>query len=69
MSALFQFKGSLKTSSVCCESIFGSTNFLPCNLVFPAIVAAFLAFVALKIKNKEIGQLLIPNKPKITKKL
>ena len=68
MSTLFQVKGSLKTSSGCSESIFGSTNFLPCNLAFPATVVAFLAFVALKIKNNEIRALLTPNKPKITKK-
>ena len=49
-------------------SIFGSTNFPVCNLAFQATVAAFLAFMALKLKNKEITALLTPNKPKTTKK-
>ena len=66
--ALFWVKGSLESSSGCYESIFGSANFLVCNLAFPATIAAFLAFVALKLKNIEIRALLTPNKPKITKK-
>ena len=66
--ALFWIKGSLKSSSGCYESIFGSTNFPVYNLAFPATIAAFLAFVALKLKNNEIRELLTPNKPKPTKK-
>ena len=62
--ALFWVKGSLESSSGCYESIFGSANFLVCNLAFPATIAAFLAFVALKLKNNEIRALLTPNKPK-----
>ena len=68
ITALFWVKGSLKSSSGCCESIFGSTNFLLGNLAFPATIAAFLAFEALKLKNIEIRALLTPNKPKNTKK-
>ena len=64
----FWVKGSLKSSSGCYESIFGSINFLICNLAFPATIAAFLAFMALKIENNEIRALLTPNKPKTTKK-
>ena len=67
-TALFQVKGSLKSSPGCYESIFGSTNFPVYNLAFPATIAAFLAFVALKLKNNEIRELLTPNKPKTTKK-
>ena len=66
--ALFWVKGSLESSSGCYESIFGSANFLVCNLAFPATIAAFLAFVALKLKNNESRALLTPNKPKTTKK-
>ena len=66
--ALFWVKGSLKSSSGYYESIFGSTNFLICNLAFPAKIAAFLAFLALKFKNNKIRALLTPNKPKTTKK-
>ena len=66
--ALFWVKGSLKSSSGYYESIFGSTNFLVYNLAFPAKIAAFLAFLALKFKNNEIRELLTPNKPKTTKK-
>ena len=66
-TALFWVKGSLKSSSECCESIFGYTNFPVCNLAFPATIAAFLAFEALKLDN-EIRALLTPNKPKNTKK-
>ena len=66
--ALFWVKGSLESSSGCYESIFGSANFLVCNLAFPATIAAFLAFVALKLKNNEIRALLTPNKPKNYKK-
>ena len=66
--ALFWVKGCLKSSSGCYESIFGSINFLICNLAFPATIAAFLAFMALKIENNEIRALLTPNKPKTTKK-
>ena len=39
-----------------------------CNLAFPATLAAFLAFMALKLKNNKITALLTPNKPKTTKK-
>ena len=67
-TALFWVKGSLKSSSGCCESIFGYTNFPVCNFAFPATIAAFLAFVALKLKDNEIRALLTPNKPKNTKK-
>ena len=42
--ALFWVKGSLKSSSGYYKSIFGSTNFLICNLALPAKIAAFLAF-------------------------
>ena len=65
--ALFWVKGSLESSSGCYESIFGSANFPVCNLAFPATIAAFLAFVALKLKDNEIRALLTPNKPKTTK--
>ena len=66
--ALFWVKGSLESSSGCYESIFGSANFCLCNLAFPATIVAFLAFVALKLKNNESRALLTPNKPKTTKK-
>ena len=66
--ALFWVKGNLKSSSGSWKSIFGSTNFCICNLAFPATIAAFLAFMALKLKNNEIRALLTPNKPKNTKK-
>ena len=66
--AQFWVKGSLKSSSACYESIFGYINFLICNLAFPATIAAFLAFMALKIENNEIRVLLTQNKPKTTKK-
>ena len=68
ITALFWVKCSLKSSSGWCESIFGCTNFPVCNLAFPATIVAFLAFVALKLKNIELRVLLTPNKPKITKK-
>ena len=68
ITALFWVKGCLKSSSECYESIFGSTNFPVCNLAFPATIAAFLAFMAMKLKNNEIMALLTPNKPKTTKK-
>ena len=68
IAALFWLKGCLKSSSECYESIFGSTNFPVCNLAFPATIAAFLAFMALKLKNNESRALLTPNKPKTTKK-
>ena len=45
-----------------------ATSFQPLGTIIPATIAAFLAFVALKIKNDEIRALLTPNKPKITKK-
>ena len=67
--ALFWVKGSLQSFSGCYESIFCYTNFLVCNLAFPATIAAFLAFMALKLKNNEIRALLTPNKPKTTKNL
>ncbi len=67
--ALFWVKGSLKSSFGYYESIFGSTNFLVCNLAFPAKITAFLAFLALKFKNNEIRELLTPNKPKTTKNI
>ena len=66
--ALFWVKGNLKSSSESWKSIFGSTNFCICNLAFPATIAAFLAFMALKLKNNEIRALLTPDKPKTTKK-
>ena len=66
--AQFWVKGSLKSSSGCYESIFGYINFLICNLAFPATIAAFLAFMALKIENNEFRALLTPNKPKTAKK-
>ena len=66
---LFWVKGSLESSSGCYGSIFGSANFLVCNLAFPATIAAFLAFLALKLKNNESRALLTPNKPKTTKKI
>ena len=66
--ALFWVKGSLKSSSESWKSIFGSTNFCICNLAFPATIAAFLAFMAVKLKNDEIRALLTPDKPKTTKK-
>ena len=44
-------KGSLKSSSGCYESIFGSIILR--NLAFPATIAAFLTFVALKHKNND----------------
>ena len=68
LSALFWIKGSYKSSSGCYESIFGSITFCICNLVCPATLAAFLAFMALKLKNNKITALLTPNKPKTTKK-
>ncbi len=66
--AQFLVQRSLKSSSGCYESIFGNINFLICNLAFPATIAAFLAFMALKIENDEIRALLTPNNSKTTKK-
>ena len=66
--ALFWAKGCLKSSSGCYESMFGSINFLICNLAFAATVVAFLAFMALKHENNEIRVLSTPTKPKTTKK-
>ena len=60
-------KGSLKSSSGCYESVFGYIKFLICNLAFPATIAAFLAFMALKLKNDEIRVLSTPTKPKTAK--
>ena len=68
LSALFWIKGSYKSSSGCYESIFGSITFCICNLVFPATLAAFLAFMALKLKTNKLTALLTPIKPKTTKK-
>ena len=68
LSALFWVKGSYKSSSGCYKSIFASINFLICNFEFPATLAAFLAFKALKLKKNEIRALLTPNKHKTTKK-
>ena len=68
LSALFGVKGDYKSSSGSYESVFGSITFCICNLAFPATLAAFLAFMALKLKNNKITALLTPNKPKTTKK-
>ena len=67
-TALFWFKGSLKSSSGCYNSIFGFINFLVCNSDFPATLVAFLVFMTLKLQNNEIMASLTPNKPKTTKK-
>ena len=68
LSALFWVKGYYKSSSGCYEIVFGSITFCICNLAFPATLAAFLAFMALKLKNNKITALLTPNKPQTTKK-
>ena len=47
-------KGTLKHLTKWYESIFESTNFPVCNLVFLATSAAFLALMALKLKNNQI---------------
>ena len=44
-------KGTLKLLSKWYESIFESTNFPVCKLVFLATSATFLALMALKFKN------------------
>ena len=47
-------KGTSKHLNKWYESIFESTNFPVCNLVFLATSVAFLALMALKLKNNQI---------------
>ena len=56
-------KGTLKHLTRSYESIFEPINFPVCNLVFLATRAAFLTFLALKLKNKETCEFLTPNSP------
>ena len=55
-TALFWFKGSLKSSSGCYNSIFGFINFLVCNSDFPATLVAFLVFMTLKLNHSSFGR-------------
>ena len=61
-------KGTLKHLTRLYESIFDPTSFPVCNLVFLATRAAFLTFLALKLKNKEMCELITPNSPIDVKK-
>ena len=61
-------KGTLKHLTKWYESIFESANFPVCNLVFLATSAAFLALMALKLKNSQICKQSIPNGPVDMKK-
>ena len=56
-------KGTLKHLTRWYESIFEPISFPVCNLVFLATRAAFLTFLALKLKNKETCELVTPNSP------
>ena len=61
-------KGTLKHLTRSYESIFEPTSFPVCNLVFLVTKAAFLTFLALKLKNKETCALITPNSPIDVKK-
>ena len=54
-------RGGLETFLGCFKSIFEATNFPFCDLVFVATRAAFLTFLALKLKNKQTWQKMTPN--------
>ena len=62
-------KGTLKRLTRHYESIFETTNFPVYNLVILATSAAFLALMALKLKNNQICQQRTPNGPVDIKKL
>ena len=60
--------GSIIISYGCFESHFKTFDLQIWHLAFPAIGAAFLAFMALKHENTQITNLLTPNGPKNMKK-
>ena len=62
-------KATLKHLTRHYESIFETTNFPVYNLVILATSVAFLALMALKLKNNQICQQRTPNGPVDMKKL
>ena len=61
--------GIIKTATGYYKSIFGNLSIHLSNLAFLAKCAAFLAFIALKLKNNEIMKELTSNDPKNMKKI
>ena len=55
--------GSIKVAFECQNPNFGSFDIQMCELLFLATIAAFLAFMALKLQNTVFPNLLTPNGP------